>query len=512
MAALQKKWDDVCQRIHQSPAFPKFGFQPSRPEFSVQLVRDQFENVVRRPTEQISGTSNLQIPSPSRLSVQVSKPKHNDALTSPMTNCTTSSPLSCVTTDLGLGTIYASSNQEPKTPISLDKRDLGASSEKSRLLTQQSCAELINPKDFKSLKELLSQKVSWQSDAVNAISEILCGCKEGSWRSHGGSSRNVWLALLGPDRVGKKKIASALAEIFFNGQENFISADFQAQDCLDDKFRGKTVVDYVAGELARHPHSVLFLENVEKAEFPDQISLSDAVRTGKLRNSHGREISMKNVIVVVTSGDVKDSNRHVLDSGKFSEERMLSAKSCRLQIKLSETARTSLNKRKQDSETETVEARAQKAQRSFLDLNLPVEETEADTEETVTMSENTKAWLDDFVGLLDDKVMFKPVDFDGLAKNIQRSIISTFRRSFGSEIEFEMDDEVIVQILAGSWLSDEDRTLDQWLHNVLAPRFVEARQKYGSTPGFAVKLAAVGGLPAEEQAAGGKFPARVDVL
>ncbi|KAL1195734.1 Protein SMAX1-LIKE 7 [Cardamine amara subsp. amara] len=522
--ALQKKWDDICQRIHQTPAFPKLSFQPVRPQLPLQLVSSSqtkmnigspTERSVRIRTSECSQGIIAQAQNPPQqpgLSVKISKPIHTEDLTSRTTN----SPLSCVTTDLGLGTIYASKHQESSTLVSLDRRNFVVFKEKPFLPTSRYC------KDFKSLRELLSRKVGFQNEAMNSISEIVCGYRddESRRRSHIASNAtttsNIWLALLGPDKAGKKKVASALAEVFCGGQNNCICVDFQSQDSLDDRFRGKTVVDYIAGEVARRVSSVVFIENVEKAESPDQIRLSDAMRTGKLRDSYGREITMKNVIVVTTtSGIDKDSDCHILEEPvKYSEERVLSAKNWKLQIKLADDTsnvnKNGLNKRRQE---ESTELRALKSQRSFLDLNLPVDETEADTDEAYAMSENTEAWLEEFVEHVDGKVTFKLIDFDGLAKNVKRNILSQFHRSFGPETHIEIENDVILQILAAlRWSSDEERAFDQWLQTVLASSFVEARQKYVSTTPFAVKLVASRDSSAKEETAGIQFPGRVEVI
>uniref|UniRef100_A0A1J3GEK7 Chaperone protein ClpB n=1 Tax=Noccaea caerulescens TaxID=107243 RepID=A0A1J3GEK7_NOCCA len=449
-AALQKKWDNICQSIHQTPAFPKLSFQPGvSPQFPVQTEKRV-------------------------------NPKHKEDLTTSVASRIESSPLSCVTTDLGLGV-----SNTPK--------------EKPMLATLNRSLVQTYQKDFKSLRESLSRKVPWQTEAVNAISQVISECKSDSTRRN--RSIGIWLALLGPDQVGKKKVASALSEIFFGGQVNCICVDFGAEHCyLDSKFRGKTVVDYVTGELSRKPQSVVLLENVEKAEFPDQTGLSDAVSTGKLRDSHGRMVSMKNVIVIATSGSSKDNaTDHVCEPAKFSEERVLSARSWKLEIKL---AKIGVKKRKHEPEAGE---RAEKAQRSYLDLNLPVNETEVSfSHET----EDAKAWFDDFIEKVDGRVTFKPVDLDGLAKKIQEQIISHFARCFGSETHLEIDNEVIVQILAASWSSgEEERRVDQWMQTVLAPSFAEARRKYGLNPALAVKLVA-----STELAAGVELPEKVDVM
>ena len=64
----------------------------------------------------------------------------------------------------------------------------------------------------------------------------------------------------------------------------------------DVKFRGKTLVDCLAEELTKKPLSIAFVENVDKVDVLTQNSLSQAIRTGKLLDSHGREISINNTI------------------------------------------------------------------------------------------------------------------------------------------------------------------------------------------------------------------------
>ncbi|XP_013604673.1 PREDICTED: chaperone protein ClpB-like [Brassica oleracea var. oleracea] len=434
--ALQKKWDNICQSTHHTPAFPKLGLPTVSTQFPVQTLESSLE------------TRKL-------LNQPISSPKQKEDLTTSVANRIVGSPLSCVTTDLGLGVVAPNSSLEHK------------------------CQN-----DFKSLRESLSRKVPYQTEAVNAISQIICDARRN--RTSG-----TWLALLGPDRVGKKKVASVLSEAFFGGQENCISVDFGGEH----SYRGKTVVDYLTGELSRQPHSVVFLENVEKSEFPDQRRLSEAVSTGRLRDSHGRVISMKNVIIIIA----KDKDHVTVEPVKFSEERVLSARSWKLQIKLSD----SVKKRKHEEETEL---RPEKVQRSYLDLNLPVDETGVSFDHE---TEEARAWFDGFMEQVDGRVTFKEVDFDGLAKSIREKIVSHFKMCFGGVTSLEIDEDVMVQILAASWSSGEEGrdVVDQWMRTVLAPSFAEARVKYGLNPKVVVKLVA-----SRDLGAGVELPEKVDVM
>ncbi|KAG5387464.1 hypothetical protein IGI04_038934 [Brassica rapa subsp. trilocularis] len=442
--ALQKKWDNICQSIHQTPAFPKLGFPTVSPQFPVQTLESSLE------------TRKL-------LNQPISNPNPKENLTTSVSNRIVSSPLSCVTTDLGLGVVALNSSLE------------------------HTCQN-----DFKSLRESLSRKVPYQIEAVNGISQIICDARRN--RTSG-----TWLALLGPDRVGKKKVASVLSEVFFGSQENCISVDFAGEH----SYRGKTVVDYLTGELSRKPHSVVFLENVEKSEFPEQSRLSEAITTGRLRDSHGRVISMKNVIVLAASSIDKEKDHVTFEPVTFSEERVLSARSWKLQIRLADTDKVGVKKRKHEEETEV---RAEKVQRSYLDLNLPVDETGASFDHE---TEEARAWFDGFMEQVDGRVTFKEVDFDGLAKNIREKIVSHFKMCFGGETCLEIDDEVMVQILAAFWSSGEEErdVVDQWMRTVLALSFAEARVKYGLNPKVVVKLVA-----SRDLSGGVELPERVDVM
>ncbi|XP_033136753.1 protein SMAX1-LIKE 6 isoform X3 [Brassica rapa] len=436
--ALQKKWDNICQSTHHTPAFHKLGYPTVSPQFPVQT-----------PESSLETTSKL-------LNQPFSNTKQKEDLTTSVPNRVMGSPLSCVTTDLGLGVVT----------------------------TLSSSLEHKYQNDFKSLRESLSRKVPHQTEAANAISQIICDARRN--RTSG-----TWLALLGPDRVGKKKVASVLSEAFFGGQENCISVDFAGEH----SYRGKTVVDYLTGELSRKPHSVVFLENVEKSEFPDQRRLSEAVSTGRLRDSHGRVISMKNVIVIIA----KEKDHVINEPVTFSEERVLSAKSWRLQIKLAD----GVKKRKHEEETEL---RAEKVQRSYLDLNLPLDESGVSLD---LETEEARAWFDGFMEQVDGKVTFKEVDFDGLAKSIREKIVLHFKMCFGGETSLEIDEDVMVQILAAFWSSGEEErdVVDQWMRTVLALSFAEARVKYGLNPKVVVKLVA-----SRDLSGGVELPERVDVM
>ncbi|CAN6556452.1 unnamed protein product [Malus baccata var. baccata] len=618
VSALQKKWDDICRQNHHPQPFPKvdvyqagpqvasaegslavwnrkensgedsslnesghaihYRCQPmdmqtsllSKQNLPMQVVSDAAENASLRSELLIKDSKGQQVEM--RGPCQTTYPIHNMNLS---TDHTSSSSVTSIATDLGLGTLYGSTSQGPRSPKLQDIREssrhlsgsisaeFDALSENSshHIAQSSSCSASdlggqVDPSDIKSLRRVLTEKVGWQNEAICSISQAVACCKSGSGRNQCSKLRgDIWLTLVGPDKVGKKKIALALAEILFGSRESLIAADMCSQDRgyqsnsvfqsegVDDynvKFRGKTVVDYVAGELSRRPHSVVFLENVDKADFLAQSSLSQAIRTGKFPDSHGREISINDIIFVTTS-TIKSSSKSRSGENephKFSEEVILAAKKCQMQIRNLGDANqskgmnvriaprdgtsnpsSSTNKRKLIDTNASLERsselqkRSNKQLRNFLDLNLPVAEPDKNIDsedcDSDSISENSEAWLEDFLGRVDEKVVLKPFDFEALAEKIVKEINRELKKIFGYEVQLEIDFGVMVQILAAGWLSDKKKAVEEWVEQVLSRSFVEARQKFRLTAHSVIKLAAAGTLSADEQAPGVCLPARI---
>ncbi|PSR95058.1 Protein SMAX1-LIKE like [Actinidia chinensis var. chinensis] len=616
LTGLGRKWNDICQRLHPITPFCSDISQSSSQIQHVegfQFVADRKRRSSKDSSSNGSGSSNLisstplELPkvSPSkqtmvsrvaseaeithlqpRLSVEASKscqlgmdtpwpptyPVHSLRL---QPDLASPSSVTSVTTDLGLGTLYAVPGRETgKLKIEDHKNRLhylsgsvtaefdGVSENASNhIASPLSCSipELggqVDPKDFKTLWRVLTENVSWQGKATCTVSETISRCRTGHGRLRGSNHRrDIWLCFLGHDKVGKTRTAAALAEIMFGTRESLISVDlspeygiscstsiFDSRDIssYDVKFRGKTVVDYIAEELSRKPKSVVLLENVDKADFVSQSSLSQAIRTGKFRDSHGREIGISNAIFVTTSNTTNKENFSGKERVEFSEVRILGAKRWQMQVSVGcvggdftktngmnvslvankESSKLiSGNKRKmidmndsaeQDNTSETPK-RAHKASSSFLDLNLPVEEEDDDYRNcnSDSNSENSDVWLEDFFSQVDAKVVFEPFDFDALAEELLKEINRSFQKTVGPDITLQIEEEVMVEMLAAAWLSDRKRAVEEWVERVLGKSFAEAQQRYQLTAQSVVKLVTCEGLFVEEQAYGVCLPARI---
>ncbi|GAV66607.1 AAA_2 domain-containing protein [Cephalotus follicularis] len=607
---LQRKWNDFCQRVHHTQLFPKsgisqFGSSYPAPE-GLRFVAERKEMHSKDSSLKESHCANLRqsIPGPvaseaenvnfhtkeldhASKSQQIKEPVGALFTSSSLPNfsvshdSSSSHSIAPLTTDLGLGTLYAST-QQPETPTLHDhierlhhfsgsiSAEFDSISENASFQIVQSYSssgrtlgEHFDPREYKTLRRILAEKVGRQDEAIDTISQAISRCKTGNGRCRRSNSRgDIWLTFLGPDKVGKKRVASALAEIMCGNRESLISVDLSSYDRVcqsnsifvceelndyDVKFRGKTVVDYLVGELSKKSRTVVFLENVDKAEICAQSSLYHAIRTGKLSDSHGREISINNMILVSTATISKDNKIILLEEKpiKYSEKRILGAKNRQMQLQVGcvpeDASRSkdmdvrvaprrdtlnsnsvSVNKRKLTNTIDSAEQEptrlrkcGYKAMRSYLDLNLPVEEMEQDINchdtDSDSISENSEAWLEDFFDNVDEKVIFKPYDFDALAEKIIKQINLQFGSIFGSEVLLLVDDEFIVQILAAAWLSEGTRGMEDWVEKVLRRTFAHAQQKYRVTAGSVVKLVVCEGIFVEEQAPGVRLPAHINV-
>ncbi|CAI8585841.1 unnamed protein product [Vicia faba] len=491
-----------------------------------------------------------------------------------------SSSLTSVATDLGLGTLYTSTANacKPDTPRFQDKIKhfelvsdsasadcVALQGNTSHQIARSSCSvpnlsAKFDSVDFKSLNKLLFEKVDWQDQAICDISRTLFlrkSCEGKSRDSHGRA--DIWFAFLGPDRVGKKKIASALAEAIFGNTESVISLDlgFQNRFCQSnsifecqksssyDVIIRKTVVDYIAGELSKNPHSVVFLDNVDKADFLVQSSLLQAIRRGKFPDSHGREISLSRTIFLLTSSVIKGNSSSAGDNGKkFSEETILEAKRCQMQLLLGDTSEDAkrscstnikivprkgfskpsfLNKRKQVGTSDFKERTTSKMQKHVsetsipnLDLNMPLEEDEEgtnddDDRERKSVVDNLDSWFSDLCNQTDEKVVFKPFNFDELAEKLLKNISIQFERTFGSEFQLEIDYEVMTQMLAAAWLADKKNSVEDWVESVLGKSFFEAQQKYHPAAKHVVKLINCESIFEEDPDLGVCLPASINM-
>ncbi|XP_074586720.1 LOW QUALITY PROTEIN: protein DWARF 53-LIKE-like [Curcuma longa] len=436
--------------------------------------------------------------------------------------------------------------------------------DKPSLISSGTC-QALDSSGYKLFYTSLIEKVGHQEAAASAVSQAIISFKNGKRRRGATLRGDIWLSFHGPDKIGKRKMAMALAEMLYGSKENFVCIDLSChggiphprtiilqQDVKANVHcRGKMNVDYIAQELSRKPQSVVFLENVDKADLLAQNSLSQAIQTGKFPDSHGRQFSTNNVVFVLASSITQGQTSDRKDYTGFSEDTILAACSWQMKIHLepsqeaTNSSRTnkppfvtipklrsnqgylnshplSVSKRKLnvsdgcDTQHGTLMSakRVFKTVKPLLDLNLSVQELEAYDDNSTGHEglslEFSDGWMEDLLNLVDVVVDFEPIDVDGLVDSILGNISNIFHGVFGSDCSLEIDPKAMAEIIAAAtWSSENKGALSDWLNQVLGKSFTEARCRYNLSDHMILRLVACENAFVEKHAPGILLPSTI---
>ena len=163
----------------------------------------------------------------------------------------------------------------------------------------------------------LHERVIGQDKAVDAVADAVLRSRAGIKNRN----RPVGAFLfLGPTGVGKTELAKALAQELFDDENAMVRLDMSE---YMEKFAVSRLVGappgYVGydegGQLTeavrRKQFSVVLLDEIEKAH-PDVFNmLLQVLDDGRLTDSHGRTVSFKNTVIIMTSNAPKDSLKDI---------------------------------------------------------------------------------------------------------------------------------------------------------------------------------------------------------
>ena len=157
------------------------------------------------------------------------------------------------------------------------------------------------------LGDALKRRVIGQDEAVDAVADAVLRARAGIKNRR----RPVGAFLfLGPTGVGKTELARCLAADLFDAEENMIRIDMS--EYMEKHAVSRLVgappgyIGYEEGgqlteAVRRKPYSVVLLDEIEKAH-PDVFNiLLQVLDDGRLTDGHGRTVSFRNAIVIMTS-------------------------------------------------------------------------------------------------------------------------------------------------------------------------------------------------------------------
>ncbi len=153
----------------------------------------------------------------------------------------------------------------------------------------------------------LKRRVIGQDEAVDAVADAVLRARAGIKNRR----RPVGAFLfLGPTGVGKTELARCLAADLFDTEENMVRIDMS--EYMEKHAVSRLVgappgyIGYEEGgqlteAVRRKPYSVVLLDEIEKAH-PDVFNiLLQVLDDGRLTDGHGRTVSFRNAIVIMTS-------------------------------------------------------------------------------------------------------------------------------------------------------------------------------------------------------------------
>lgn len=167
------------------------------------------------------------------------------------------------------------------------------------------------------LAEVLHQRVIGQDAAVQAVADAVIRSRAGVKNAQ----RPVGAFLfIGPTGVGKTELAKALAQELFDDENAMVRLDMSE---YMEKFAVSRLVGappgYVGFEdggqlteaVRRRQFSVVLLDEIEKAH-PDVFNLLlQVLDDGRLTDSHGRTVSFKNTVIIMTSNAPKTALKDI---------------------------------------------------------------------------------------------------------------------------------------------------------------------------------------------------------
>ncbi len=263
------------------------------------------------------------------------------------------------------------------------------------------------------LEEELSNRVIGQDEAVTAVANAVIRARAGMKDENKPIGSFIFL---GPTGVGKTELAKTLARNLFDSEENIIRIDMSE---YMEKYSVSRLIGappgYVGYEeggqlteaVRRNPYSVVLFDEIEKAHEDVFNVFLQILDDGRLTDNKGKTIDFKNTIIIMTSNI---GSSHLLeDSGVITEK----------------------------------------------------------TKDLV-MSEMKSRFKPEFLNRVDDIIMFKPLNIEGIKKIIDIFIDHVRRRLYDKNIGLEITD-VAKEILATEGYDPVygARPLKRYIGNVL---------------------------------------------
>merc|ERR1712093_837673 len=158
-----------------------------------------------------------------------------------------------------------------------------------------------------SLKEKLAERVVGQKEAIKVVSDAVLRSQAGLARKEQPTGSFLFL---GPTGVGKTELAKALSTELFDDEKQMVRIDMS--EYMESHSVARLIgapPGYVGHEqggqltevVRRKPHSVVLMDEIEKAH-PEVLNvLLQVMDDGRLTDGQGRTVDFTNTVIIMTS-------------------------------------------------------------------------------------------------------------------------------------------------------------------------------------------------------------------
>ena len=158
-----------------------------------------------------------------------------------------------------------------------------------------------------SMENVLSQRVIGQKAAIKAVADSIRRSRVGlkDPKKPIGS-----FLFLGPTGVGKTELSKAVAEFLFDNEDAIVRIDmseFMEKHSIarligaPPGYIGFEEGGLLTEQVRRKPYQIILFDEIEKAHSDVMNLLLQVLDEGRLTDSHGRTVSFKNTLIILTS-------------------------------------------------------------------------------------------------------------------------------------------------------------------------------------------------------------------
>ena len=172
--------------------------------------------------------------------------------------------------------------------------------------------------EYAAIEKRLASEVAGQRESIAQIAEVVRS-KGNRFNLDPGLPNGIFL-FVGPRGVGKKQMVTALADVLYDDGRRVSYLDmgnFTEPESIwellgyNDPAKGGSFPSILTEKIQRYPHSILFLEEIDKAAHEVRELFTEIFKTGSFTDSHGNTVSFKGITVIMTVKAYEDKKKQM---------------------------------------------------------------------------------------------------------------------------------------------------------------------------------------------------------